>query len=102
MVGKQERSSERRFWAEAMRHHEREHPEEVAAIRAGREPEVPKPNEPKIVPMRRPITAESFRGVGPMRVETCANCGGSGRLAGDDYCEECETGRDLRRLESRP
>lgn len=100
MVGKQERSSSKQFWADAMRHHEREHPEEVAAIRAGREPEIPKPSEPKVLPMRRPITAESFKGVEPMHIERCPNCGGSGRLAGDDYCDECETGRDLRRLES--
>jgi hypothetical protein len=95
---KEDRNASRRFWADAIAHNLKEYPAQIAAIRAGREPEF---NEPKseLVPMR-PITAESFRGIKPMRVEKCTNCGGSGRLAGDDYCDECQTGRDLRKMES--
>jgi len=102
IVGKQERSADRKFWADALAYNERQYPEQMAALRAGREPEFPgdKSRAPaKILPIKRPITADTFAGVEPMHVERCHNCGGSGRLAGDDYCDECDTGRTLRRIE---
>jgi hypothetical protein len=95
---KEDRIASRRFWADAIANNLKEYPVHIAAIRAGREPEFDEP-PPRTVPMR-PITAESFSGIKPMRVEKCTNCGGSGRLAGDDYCDECQTGRDLRKMES--
>jgi len=99
IVGRQERSAARLFWAQALARDEREYPEQIAAIRAGREPVFPGP-PPKVVPPQLRVTEESFRNVEPMPIERCHNCGGSGRLAGDDYCNECQTGRDLRRSES--
>lgn len=98
VVGRDERNASKQFWADAIARNEKNYPAQIAAIRAGREPEFSE-SKPEVVPMR-PITAESFRGVGPMLVKRCPNCGGSGRLAGDDYCDECQTGRDLRRMES--
>ncbi len=98
IVGRDERNADKIFWAQAIARRERDYPTQMAAIRAGREPDFGAPPS-KVVPMK-PITAESFRGVEPMRVERCANCGGSGRLAGDDYCDECQMGRDLRKMES--
>ena len=96
--GRDQRSADRKFWADQIFRCERDYPVQVAAIRAGREPDFGE-QPSKVVPMK-PITAESFRGVEPKRVEKCATCGGSGRLAGDDYCNECQMGRDLRKMES--
>jgi hypothetical protein len=99
IIGDRERRASKEFWGDAIARDRREYPEQWAAIQAGREPEFNEPR-PKVLPMRRPIiTAESFQGVEPMHIERCHNCGGSGRLAGDDYCDECQTGRDLRKLE---
>lgn len=98
IVGEAERNASRTFWGQAIAANEKNYPAQIAAIRAGREPRFDEP-KPEAVPMR-PITAESFRGVEPVRVEKCPSCGGSGRLAGDLYCEDCQTGRDLRKMES--
>src|SRR5215469_11421330 len=46
IVGKQERTSSKAFWADARAYHERNHPEELNAIRAGREPEIPQEAAP--------------------------------------------------------
>jgi hypothetical protein len=94
---KQERNADKAFWANALVHHEREHPEEVAAIRAGRDPEVAK--EQPIASQR--ITPEMMRAVTPVRHERCPKCGGSGMLAFDEYCT-CEMGESLRKLRLPP
>jgi hypothetical protein len=98
IVGRQERNTDKAFWTNALRFHEREHPEEVAAIRAGREPEIPK--EPELPPERR-ITAAMMRAVEPVRHERCPKCGGSGMLAYDEFCD-CKMGEALRRLKFPP
>lgn len=98
IVGERDRLASRRFWAEAIERNEKNYPAQIAAIRAGREPQF-NDAKPEAIPMR-PITAESFKGVEPMRVEKCATCGGTGRLAGDIYCDDCQTGRDLRKMET--
>lgn len=98
IVGERDRLASRKFWAEAIERNEKNYPAQIAAIRAGREPQF-NDAKPEAIPMR-PITAESFKGVEPMRVEKCATCGGTGRLAGDIYCDDCQTGRDLRKMET--
>ena len=98
IVGERDRLASRKFWAEAIERNEKNYPAQIAAIRAGREPQFDQPR-PEAIPMR-PITAESFKGVEPMRVEKCATCGGTGRMAGDIYCDDCQTGRDLRKMET--
>jgi hypothetical protein len=98
IIGEKERNASRTFWAHAIFRNEQKYPVQIAAIRAGREPQFDEA-KPEAVPMR-PITAESFKGVQPMRIEKCPTCGGSGRLAGDDYCDDCQMGRDLRKMES--
>lgn len=98
IVGEKERNASRQFWADAIARNEKAYPAQIAAIRAGREPQFDQP-KPEVVPIR-PITAESFRGIEPMRLERCAACGGTGRLAGDLYCDDCQTGRDLRKMET--
>lgn len=97
--GRKEREHSKTFWAQALTHDIRDYPEQIEAIRAGREP-VFLDSRPKPIPAPRRVTAESFRNIEPMYVNRCHNCGGSGRLAADDYCNECQTGRDLRKLET--
>lgn len=99
IVGRENRDASKQFWAAAIARDEREYPEQVAAIRAGREPVFPGPPQ-KTVPAHKRVTAESFKNVEPMHIDRCGTCGGSGRLAGDDYCDDCQTGRDLRKSES--
>jgi len=99
IAGRNERDSSRAFWAHQIQWLTEKYPEQITAIRGGREPEFS--DTPRKLPESQRITAESFRGVEPMRTENCTTCGGSGRLAGDDYCEACQTGRDLRRQEWR-
>ena len=98
IVGKDERNASRTFWGQALARNEKAYPAQIAAIRAGREPQF-NDAKPEAIPMR-PITAESFKGIEPMRVEKCTTCGGTGRLAGDIYCDDCQTGRDLRKMET--
>lgn len=102
---------DRAFWSDHLRWLEANFPEQVAAVRAGREPVFPEYRSRKATkatpintegfdsPILKPITAESFEGVTPITVRRCPTCGGSGRLAGDDWCNDCQLGKDLRRIE---
>jgi len=101
IVGQADRANSRAFWAHQIQWLTEKYPDQVAAIRAGREPEFPRTDAAVAPAVPQRITAESFHGVEPMRTEKCSTCGGSGRLAGDDYCDACQMGRDLRRQESR-
>lgn len=107
IVGRAERAAAKEFWADCLTRNERDHPEEIAALRAGREPAPPHKKKAKPIntegfdePILKPITAETIEGVTPTPIQRCATCGGSGRLAGDDYCNDCQTGKDLRRIEA--
>lgn len=53
-----EKSADRKFWADAMSHHEREHPYELACIRAelAGTPLPPRPQTPLALPAPRTIT----------------------------------------------
>lgn len=109
--GGKEGANLRAFWADHIRWLEKNFPEQVAAVRAGREPVFPEDRLHKAAkplnaegfegPILKPISTESFEGVEPVPQKRCSTCGGSGRLAGDDYCDDCEIGRDLRRQEAR-
>jgi hypothetical protein len=98
--GRNERSSARAWWAAFLDRSERDYPEQMAAIRAGRQPVFRPRGAKEPNPNVMPITAESFAKIEPQRIERCATCGGSGRLAGDDYCSDCALGRDLRRIKA--
>ncbi len=97
------------FWREAMDGHNKKNPELVAffrsAIATGQLDAVPPdPNFDFYLPDKpHSLTHEEYLALSPPIPETpavrCATCGGSGRLAGDDYCT-CRMGRDLYRVEN--
>ena len=76
--GKNERASSKGWWSAFIQRCEQDHPQEMADIRAGREPvyrpvhdrERKTPSKPEIV--RPAITAETIAKVEPTHVEKCA------------------------------
>lgn len=101
-----ERRDNEAFWQQAMDRHNDKRPEEVkflrAAIAAGKLDATPPLPEYSPVAKVRSLTQEEYDRLKPplpeQPNERCSECGGTGRLAGDDYCS-CRTGRDLRRIE---
>jgi hypothetical protein len=102
-----ERRNNEAWWQKAMDYHNERHLEEVkflrAAIAAGKLDATPPLPEYSPTANVRSLTQAEFDRLKPALPEStelrCSECGGTGRLAGDDYCS-CRTGRDLRRIES--
>lgn len=102
-----ERRNNEAWWQKAMDYHNERHLEEVkflrAAIAAGKLAATPPLPEYSLTAKVRSLTQAEYDRLKPAVPEPneqrCAECGGTGRLAGDDYCS-CRTGRDLRRIES--
>jgi len=81
------------------------HPDEVAALRAGREPAAPVNRAPVVEissnrpSLTNPITAADLAAAPRLRIERCELCEGTGRLT-DAYCT-CQLGQDLERFEEK-
>ncbi len=100
------------FWQDAMAHHVRTHPEEVAGIRAQiqsaqiaavpPDPRLPSEERRKLrelISRDREAQKQPKREVVSARAPApCPACNGTGRLAFDEYCG-CKLGRDLQKIE---
>jgi hypothetical protein len=101
-----EARNSRGFWAEFLFQMRRDHPDEVAAIREGREPQLPERRPVMQISSNRPpmpstvITKEDIAAAPRLNIQRCEICDGTGRLT-DGFCDQCQMGRDLERIESK-
>ena len=100
-----EARNSRGFWAESLFLLRRDHPEEVAAIRAGRDPQPVPVKRAAVVPIpyNRPpapsivITAADVAAAPKFNIKRCDICEGTGRVT-DGFCNQCDLGRELERI----
>jgi hypothetical protein len=99
-----DRKCDQKFWSAHLKWAEDHYPEEVAAIRAGREPQPPRKAPVMEIPFNRPpapsnvITPADIAAAPKLDPKRCDICEGTGRVT-DGYCNQCQLGRDLERVE---